>query len=270
MFKQKYYLLTLVVVLIIIYSIINVYSAEINSKNIKTADDLTLTYIYENINQAIMIYEDIYDNNPDNYELCWKLSRAYNAILDIKTNQAIITVEGLTDTEENKKLWREFGKNSFFFSEKALEFNPDGVEGLIWNAISYAYYSSSYGIVKAIFSGAAKKFKKNAKLLIDNAPEQMGALGYRHMGIFYLAAPFPIGSASKAAKYMQKALSLDSKYLQNHYYFGLALYRLEKYKDAKREFDYVIQNPPQVYEKHCNEAFMEESKRFIELIKRKK
>jgi hypothetical protein len=245
------------------------FGQDILTPAIQQADKLVLTYNEENILHAITVYKDGLTAAPENYGLLWRLARAYDAVLDIKTNQAMITANGLTDTPENKKLWNQYGKAALACSSKARQLQPGGIEGMAWQAISFAYYSSSLGIVKAIFSGAAKEFKQNAQTLIDRAPEYMGGLGYRHMGLFYLAAPFPLGSASKAEQYMLNALAQDPKYLQNHYYHGLALYRLKKYDSAQDEFMFVTENDPQIDEKQCDKAFKREARNLLDLISQK-
>jgi tetratricopeptide (TPR) repeat protein len=194
--------------------------------------------------QAANKYRKALTLEPENPDLMLMTADALNHMMRVKTNGNIICINGKTqDNNENKAVWAKFAPEALKLSEKALNIRPKNKKALLTYAESYLYQSSSFGILKAIFKGAADQYKKNANALIIKFPKADDALGDIYMGAFYAVAPWPMSSKKKARKHFENALKLAPKSIRSHYYVGLQAFIDNEYKTAKKEFDFVIDNP---------------------------
>ena len=197
-----------------------------------------------NYQQAANKYRKALTLEPENPDLMLMTADALNHMMRVKTNGNIICINGKTqDNNENKAVWAKFAPEALKLSEKALNIRPKNKKALLTYAESYLYQSSSFGILKAIFKGAADQYKKNANALIIKFPKADDALGEIYLGCFYVVAPWPMSSRKKARKHFENALKLAPKSIRSHYYVGLQAFIDNEYKTAKKEFDFVIDNP---------------------------
>jgi tetratricopeptide (TPR) repeat protein len=197
-----------------------------------------------NYEKATLQFRKALLKEPENYDLMIRVADALNHIMRAKTNGNIILLSGKTqDNERNKTIWSKYAIEALKLSEKAVKANPDDRKALLTYAESYLYLSSSFGILKAIFKGAAEQYKRNANALITKYPKADDALGDIYMGAFYAVAPWPMSSRKKARKHFENALKLAPESIRSHYYVGLQAFIDNEYKTAKKEFDFVIDNP---------------------------
>lgn len=194
--------------------------------------------------QALTVFKAALADDPENPALMLAVADTLNRIMRVKTNGNVITIDGKTqDSEANKSVWKAFAPEAMSLSETVLHMTPKDPEALRIYAESYLYHSSSFGIIKAIYKGAADRYKENARKLIDHHPNADDALGHIYMGGFYLAAPWPLSSRSKAKKQFESALKLAPHSVRAHYYAGL-LALLEKNTDtAQKELEFVLNHP---------------------------
>lgn len=223
-------------------------------------DELMKEKTVKNCEKAVKGYEILLKKEPNNYELLYKIAKAYIAIVDIKTGALI------EEKDEYKPILAKSGKLANDYAHKAYEINPDDKEVVASCLVAYGYYSSSFGIVKAIFKGAAGHYKDLCNQLIKLDDKHLGALGYRALGKFYHMAPWPVGSSGKALKYFKKAVATDNSVLGSHYYMGLIYFDKDKYDLAKKEFTFVVEKPPCDHEKHYIAPYKKEAKKYLQKI----
>jgi len=227
-------------------------------------DELMKNKTITNCEKAIKGYESLLKNDPDNYEILYKTANAYTAILDIKTSAIIV------EKDEYKPMLKEKGKIANTYAKKAYELKPKDKDVVAACLVSYAYYSASMGILKAIFKGAGGHYKDLARQLIEIDDKHLGALGYRMLGKFYHVAPWPVGSKKKALTFFKKALETDNTVLYCHYYVGLIQFKKKQYDDAKKEFTFVLDTEPASHESHYIQAYKKMARYYIRLINRRK
>ena len=80
-------------------------------------------------------------------------------------------------------------------------------------------------------------------------------------------APWPVGSSTKALTFYQKAVRKSPKMLEPHYWLGMTYLDRKKYELAKKEFEFVLNNPPMQLEKHLISEFKKESKKQLNKIR---
>ncbi len=225
-------------------------------------EELMKNKTVENCEKAIEGYKALLKNDPNNYVILYKLALAYTGILDIKT----VTLR--VEKDEYKPLLKELGTIAHDYAAKAYELKPDDKDVVAACLVSYAYHSASFGIVKAIFKGAAGHYKDLANQLIKLDDTYLGALGYRMLGKLYHVAPWPVGSSSKAVKFFKKAVETDNKTLYSHYYLGLLYYQDEEYDLSEKEFQFVWDNEPADHEKHYIETYKLMARFYVRQIAR--
>ncbi len=143
----------------------------------KEKDIVAEPYLYEGdthmfngeLEDAQKIYEFILKEDPDNYNVLWRLSRFY-----ISRGMAA------EKTKNKKKEWREAEK----YARGAIEINPDKAEGHLYLAIALgkmALYSSPGKKVQSV-----REIKKEAEKAIELDHEQSKAyltLGAWHRNV---------------------------------------------------------------------------------------
>ena len=79
-------------------------------------------------------------------------------------------------------------------------------------------------------------------------------------------APWPVGRKRKALGCFQKAVIADNSMLYSHYYLGVLYFKKDKYDLAKREFTFVVENPPSPSETHFIELYITEARNYLKMI----
>lgn len=235
-------------------------NSDVNSdviRHIRIAESFVKQKTVDTLEKAIKEYEVALNVAPDNYEALWKISEVYIYLMDIKTNGLVV------EKDSCKEILKKLGKPAYEYSIKAYEINPQGKEAIIVNLASYGYYISSFGIVKAVLKGTAGHYKDLAKKLIEVDDKCVGALGYRCLGRLYYSAPWPVGNTKKALKYFKKASTIASSMLEPHYWLGMLYLREKKYDLARKEFEFVSNNPPSEIETHYIKEFKKKAEKFL-------
>jgi tetratricopeptide (TPR) repeat protein len=227
-------------------------------------DSLMEVKTVENCRKAIAGYETLLKNDPDNVQALCKIAKAYISIMDIKTSAMI------EEKDEYKAMLKEMGKIANDYAQRAYELEPGNKETVAACLVSHGYYSASFGIVKAVFKGAAGRYKRLANQLIDLDETFMGALGYRMLGKLYLVAPWPVGSDKKALKFYKKAVETDGKALHSRYYLGFLYFDDDEYDRAAKEFRLVVESEPCDHEQHYIGAYKESARQFLDKIAKMK
>lgn len=228
--------------------------------SLDSLEELMKVKTIENSEKAIKGYEELLKKDPRNPEILYKLANAYIAIIDIKTAALI------EEKDEYKPILEKLGKAAYDYACQAMEISPKSKEAVGAALVAYGYYSASFGIIKAVFKGAAGRYKDLANKLIKIDDKYDGALGYRSLGKLYEVAPWPVGSSRKALKCFKQAVEADNAMLYSHYYLGLLYFDKDEYNLAKREFTYVVENPPCASETHFIETYIAEARKYLKKI----
>ncbi len=225
-------------------------------------DKLMENKTIENCEKAIEGLKALLKDDPDNYEILYKLANAHTAIIDIKTSALRV------EKDEFKPILKKLGTIANNYAKKAYEIKPKDKDVVAACLVSYGYLSASYGIVKAVLKGAAGHYKDLANELIAIDDKHLGALGYRMLAKLYHVAPWPVGSKKKAILFFKKAIETDNAALYSHYYLGLIYYQSKKYELSKEQFKFVWDNEPVYHEKHYMDIYKKMARFYIRQIER--
>lgn len=192
---------------------------------------------------ALKAYDEALEKNPTDPKVKLKVVDALNAIMRVKTNGNLITLEGTADDAKNKKIWKELGTRSEKLAKEVVEAMPNDMQANLLYAESYMYKSASFGIIKAIMQGSADQYQSNAKKLIKLDKKADGGVGYVYLGGFFMVAPWPLSDDEESAKNYDLALKMNDKSIRNRYYRGLRAVNDEDWKVAKEHLQYAVDKP---------------------------
>ena len=71
-------------------------------------------------------------------------------------------------------------------------------------------------------------------------------------------------------KFYQKATDRNPEMLEPHYWRGMIYVKKKKYEAAKKEFEFVLSNPPIKREEHFISEFKKESQKQLNKIKERR
>jgi len=233
---------------------------ESSKPSLALVDELLSEKTVENCEKAVKACELLLKDDPDNYEILYRLANSYTGIIDIKTSALI------EERDEFKPILKELGQIANGYAEKAYKLNPKNKDVVAANLVSYGDYSASFGIVKAIFKGAAGHYKDLCNELIEIDDRHLGALGYRLLGKLYHVAPWPVGSKKKALQFFQKAVETDNTILYSHFYLGVIHFEKRDYDLAEKEFIFVRDNPAGANEKHYIAGYKDKARYYLTTI----
>jgi len=238
---------------------------------IKEGDGFMAKRNLNGFEKALAKYKEALSKDPGNIDTMTKTANALVHIMRVKTNGNALKLDGSTqDDEKNKKIWKEYGEEAVKLSEKAFKERPNDCFTLNVYAESYMYYSSSFGILKAIFKGAAGQYKDNSYALIKNCPKLDDAVGDIYMGGFNIVAPWPMSDLDDARNHYNNALKLAPQSVRSHYYVGIVAIKDEKYDLAKKSFTFTVENPCTKGPEHDYCGFLkEQAKKGLALVEKK-
>ena len=195
---------------------------------------------FSNCKQAVTLYRQELQKDPNNADLQIATADAINCVMRIKTNGNSLLIEGTSDTSANKRFWSKWGKEAVDLAKAGYDQKPNDAHALAVYTDAFMFYSSSFGILKSAVTGAADEYKKNANALIQNHPKYDGGVGYVFLGAFYLIAPWPLSDKKLARELMDKALATNPESRRNNYYVGVVAYRHGDYERAATFFEKAL------------------------------
>jgi tetratricopeptide (TPR) repeat protein len=165
------------------------------------------------LKQAIVLLSELEKAQPDNYEVLWRCARVYYALGD-----------NTKPTSEKLKLFEQ----AIASGKRAVEINPDGVEGHYWLGVSYGGYGEAKGAFKAISLVGQIRKEMETVIRIDPKYEDGGA--FIVLGRLDYELPTLMGGSKKRAikEYEQGLKVAPSNPL-------LKVFLAESYIDADRK-----------------------------------
>lgn len=167
------------------------------------ANAMLATKELDKLKQAISIYEEILEDDPDNFEATWRCAKAYREY-GYKAKQK--KVSGWED------ICAEYGKTGMEYAQKATDLKPDKPHGYFFYGLNVGVYSDGVGIITALREGLKNKTQENLEKAyeIDKTFDNGGPI--LSLGRFWQKVPWPYNDEDKAMEYYRE--------LQETEYFG--------------------------------------------------
>ncbi len=228
---------TVGILMILVFTVFSGFAQEVDSL-IQLGD---LAYEKFDNQSALDYYQKAWKQDPQNYVIAWKLSRAY---VDVG--------ETLKDKDKRK----EYFKKAEEFARKAVELNPSGAKG-------HLYLSIALGRV-ALDAGAKERIRlsKEIKAEVDKALEldpnddiawhvlgrwhrKLATLNWieRNFANMFLGGVPKEASVEKAAECFKKAIELNPGHINHHLELAITYEKLGKKDLAIEEYKKVLELP---------------------------
>lgn len=179
-----------------------------------------------NVRQSIEMLEAWLENSPHEYGVLWRLARAYE------------WVGRYAASGDQVGLFAD----AVAYAERAVETQPEGVEGRYWYALTIGRLGEARGILRSL--SAASDMRRELETVLELAPDHAGA--HFALGMLYHRLPgWPLsfGDNNRALELMSAAVELAPD--NTTYRLGLAelLLDLRRRDDAISQLETIIEMP---------------------------
>lgn len=193
-----------------------------------------------NNEEAINYYQKAYDLDSSNYEICWKLSRAY---VDV----------GETLEDEARA---DYYQNSNFYAQKAVKLNPEGAKGHRTLSIAIGRVALDAGAKERV--RLSKEIKKEVDLAIELDPNddiayhvlgrwnrKLANLSWIERGFanMFLGGVPEDASEENAAAAFKKAIEINPGYINHHLELGMTYEMMDMEEEARAEYQKCLNLP---------------------------
>lgn len=213
--------------------------------------------------KALDKYNEALKLSPNNFEILWKLSRAY---VDIGEH-----LPTKTDAEKQKQL--EFYEKSLEYAKKAVEVNPNGAMGYTRVAIANGRIALFRGVFESLSLVKQVKADCEKAILLDaNEPAAYYVLGRTHVKLCekpkFVRWPLGIGWANMddAIKNYEKSIELRPTFIMYRLDCAKAYIEMKEYAKAREHLTKIATLPT---EDEDDDIFRKEAGELLEKIKGK-
>jgi len=239
---KRYLLLIFVCALFFIFSFTSLANDTIAQADaLFEKGDITNT---SSILESIPLYIKAVEANPDSYEANWKCARAHREYANLNLEQ---------ESEDWENICKKYGKDGMVYGEKAIELEPDKVEGQYYYGLCIASYSDGVSILKALKEGLKGSTQDAfyAAYEIDKMFEDGGPI--LAIARFWHQLPFPLRNKKRAEKYFDEHHESFPDDPQGLVYFAELLIDRKKKDEAKPLLEKAVAGDEPYYIKRAKE-----------------
>lgn len=190
---------------------------------------------------ALEHYQNAFRADSANYEVAWKLSRAYVDVGEV---------------QEKKETRRTYYQEADNYARKAVEIDSLGAKGHLWRSIALGRVALDAGAKERV--QMSKEIKKEVDRALELDPTDDIAwhvLGRWHRKIatlswvekrfanMFLGGVPKEASVQKAAECFQKAIELHPEHLNHYLELGLTYEELKQKEPAIAQYQKVLELP---------------------------
>jgi len=133
----------------------------------------------EKARAAMRSYKKVLEVEIENYEAHWKIARACFYLGDL-----------LPEIGEMRDQHREMGEEGMRYAGRAMELNPEGIEGHYYYVLSIAQYSIGISIIKALTRGLGSDYEEHIGRALEINKNYDSAGPLRAMGRYWYRLPW--------------------------------------------------------------------------------
>jgi tetratricopeptide (TPR) repeat protein len=225
--------------LLILGMLFHPYSGENPAALLSSADEAFGKMDYPN---AILLYESLLGNTPDDPVVLWKAARA-------------CVCQG-EPFEDQRRI--DFCKKAEGFAKRCIEASPNTAEGHTWLAAAYGYLALHEGnkrqveLSRAILDETAKALALNprddaALSIRGSLYRALGNVGWlqRQMAGIFIGG-LPDGGFAEAEQCLLQAISLAPDVMRHRYELGVLYNDWGRRDDARKAFEGAVNLPVRV------------------------
>lgn len=252
-------------ILFAIALIINTSKAQSVQELIDRCDDY-IEVKFDNVN-ALMTIEQAYKLEPNNFEVLWRMSRAY---VDYGEH-----LPSNNDSQKQKQL--EMFEKALDYAEKAIKVNPNSSIGYIRRAIANGKIALFKGVFKTISLVNSVKADCEKAIKLNNGGVNQISVAYfvlarAHSKVCekpkFVRVPLGLGwgDRSEAANLFEKAIKMRPNFIMFRLEAAKNYIEMENYQKAKEHLN-SIPKLPNLDED--DDVYRKEAAQLLEKIKNK-
>jgi tetratricopeptide (TPR) repeat protein len=174
--------------------------------------------------EALAKYQEALIAGENKYEAYWKMARAEYWIGDRSENN-----------NEKKAIFQQ----GIYHAKKAVELEPNKVDGHFWLGVNYGVYGEARGVLKSLFLVKPIKQEMNKVLELDRGYEAGGA--DRVLGRVYYKLPgFAGGDKQKSLEHLLKSVELGPADGLTRLYLADTYLALDQVEKARAELEFIL------------------------------
>jgi len=162
--------------------------------------------------ESIPLYLEVVEANPNSYEANWKCARAHREYANLAFQQ---------DLDEWKAICKKYGKDGMKYGKKAIELEPNKIEGHYYYGLCVGSYSDGVSII--------------------------------NLGRFWHLLPWPLKSRKKSLKYFEEHQKYFPNDPQGQVYYAELLIEKRKKKQARTLLEKAAASDHPYYSKRAKE-----------------
>ncbi|MBS0014753.1 MAG: hypothetical protein KFF46_12380, partial [Desulfobacterales bacterium] len=143
----------------------------------------------EDLKRVVEIYEQVLEDDPDNFEFNWKCARACRYYGDLAQKREI---DGWKD------ICAEYGKKGMKYAARARELKPDKPNGYYYYGLCVGTYSDGVGLITALKEGLKNKTQENLQKAYEMDKDFENGGPIVALGRFWQVVPWPYNDKDRA------------------------------------------------------------------------
>jgi tetratricopeptide (TPR) repeat protein len=206
------------------------------------------------------------DKFADNYDVQWRAAQAIYVYADmlyfqyqVENYEAALAKNKIKDTDdvmcksldlsgEQSKSLLGLGVTARKYADKAVEINPEGVEGQYYNSMGIATYAFGKSIVKALLEGLGTKYQEHLDKAISVNKDYQDGILYTAYGRYWYKLPWPKKSLKKSLASLITAEKYNPENMMALDYLGDTLFAEGKKEEAVISWEKVLVSTHKTYQ----------------------
>ncbi len=171
------------------------------------------------------------ETDPGNYELTWRVGRAYFWV---------------AYTQPNRVAKRVMAQQAMAWAERARAVQPDRVEGHYVYAVACGAYASAIDLIQAAAAGVAGKLEAAALRAHAIDPDYEDGAPGTVLGRYYFQLPWPMRDLNRSRRYLEEVVARHPHKLTARDYLADTYYALGEREQARAQLLFVLNSdiPP--------------------------
>ncbi len=181
---------------------------------------------------AFELYKQARRLHPDSYLAHWKAARAF---------YFAGTVAERSRPERWEELCAEYGEKGMVHAQKAIQINPQGVQGHFYYGLCAGVYSDGISMVAAALQGLRKNARKHLEKAYELDKTYLNGVPALALGRYWEILPVVAGrDLEQSLEYYQEADRIMPREAEHrpelNFYLGALLLKLDRQEEKAREF----------------------------------
>lgn len=200
------------------------------------------------VKSSINSYKHVLSMDPNNYEACWKIARAYFYLLDM-----------LPETNEMKIRHKVLGNEGMRYGLLALTLDPGRIEGHYYYGLCVAEYTLGISRIRALRKGLASEFQNQMEesLKINRYYDSAGPL--RALGRYWFRIPWPKRNLEKSIHYLNESVAFSPMNVRGHVYLAESYLKAGDKELAREHLNIALMLPSNLKEEASVQRWKEQA-----------